>query len=135
MASFQNILNFLEHFAATGSVLITGDFNLPDINWSTLTSSSSLSHLFCEFVFDNNLTQLVEGPTHCKGNCLDLVLTNSPDIVSPIDSTRIFSIESDHFLLSFSLYSPKRFSPKLSTITRYVPDLSKLNYSDLADYL
>ncbi len=36
-------------------------------------------NLFCDFVFESTFSQLVTVPTHCKGNCLDLVLTNSPD--------------------------------------------------------
>ena len=39
-------------------VFIVGDFNLPDINWSTLSSITSISNNFCEFVFESNLTNL-----------------------------------------------------------------------------
>ena len=36
---------------------ILGDFNLPDVDWYTLTGSSSSSSCFCNFIFDCNLTQ------------------------------------------------------------------------------
>ena len=31
---------------------ILGDFNLPDVDWYTLTGSSSSSSYFCNFIFD-----------------------------------------------------------------------------------
>jgi exonuclease III len=48
--------------------IILGDFNFPDICWSSLTCTSSLSNLFCDFIFDNNLTQHVMVPTHILDN-------------------------------------------------------------------
>ena len=57
-------------------IIITGDFNLPDINWDTLSATSTSSSAFCDFIFDSLLTQLVDLPTHVKGNILDLVLSN-----------------------------------------------------------
>ena len=35
-------------------ILIIGDFNMPDINWSTLTGCSAISNNFCEFIFQFN---------------------------------------------------------------------------------
>ena len=58
------------------SVIILGDFNMPDICWSTLTGTSTASNSFCDLLFELNLSQLVKEPTHCKGNILDLVITN-----------------------------------------------------------
>ena len=80
-----------------------GDFNFPDINWSALIGSSHLSNMFCDFAFDCNLIQLVNSPTHSMGNCLDLVLTNSPESVGHIDISSHPLIQSDHFIISFSL--------------------------------
>ena len=57
-------------------VIITGNFNLPDINWSSLSGHSYTSNTFCDFVYDNNLFHLVDTPTHVGGNLLDLVLTS-----------------------------------------------------------
>jgi len=57
-------------------VIIIGEFNMPDINWSTLTGNSFISNNFCEFVFQSNLEQVVATPTHIHGNVLDLILTD-----------------------------------------------------------
>ena len=47
-------------------VFIFGDFNMPDVNWSTLNGSSATSNRFCDMVFNSNLVQLINSPTH---NC------------------------------------------------------------------
>lgn len=49
------------------------DFNLPDIDWNTMSGVSVISNQFCDFVFDNGLCQLINGPTHIHGNTLDLL--------------------------------------------------------------
>ena len=58
--------------------IVIGDFNLPDISWSTLSGQSPSSTAFCELAFRHNLLQLVDFPTHSMGNTLDLVLTTLP---------------------------------------------------------
>lgn len=57
-----------------------GDFNLPDIDWSNgvgKVRDSSKRHLFHQEALDMfdtfNMAQLVHGPTHKKGNTLDLI--------------------------------------------------------------
>ena len=69
---FTNTLSFLIQLARECNILIIGDFNRPDINWSLLSGSTIMSNLFCDFVFDCDLTQLVTVPTHNRGNCIDL---------------------------------------------------------------
>ena len=58
-----------------------GDFNAPDINWSSLCGNSPYSTSLCDFVIDYNLFQVIQIPTHTKGNILDIVLTNTPEAV------------------------------------------------------
>jgi len=85
-------------------VIIFGDFNMPDINWSTLTGSSAISNSFCEFVFQSNLEQVVNVPTHIHGNVLDLILTESVDNISDltVHPLQYQCISSDHNLITFN---------------------------------
>ena len=69
---------------ASADTIFVGDFNLPDVQWDTLSSTFSTSRAFCDFVFDNSLTQLVNHPTHVQGNILDVVLSNSVDCVASL---------------------------------------------------
>ena len=81
----QDIISYLSNLSCLftfSNVIVVGDFNLPDINWDSLSASTSISNLFCDFLFNNNLSQLVNEPTHIKGNILDLVLTNSDNDIS-----------------------------------------------------
>ncbi len=133
-STFHSVLLFLKNLASSGPTVLVGDFNLPDINWSSLSSHSALSDDFCEFVFDCNLSQLVEEPTHIKGNCLDLILTNIPANIGPIQVQKTSIVQSDHFMLSFTLSAICSHPRKVPTLTKYVPDLSKLNYSDLCSH-
>ena len=65
------------------SIVLCGDFNLPDIDRSTTSSSvwTPATTMFCDIlVSDCFLTQLVSTSTH-HDNILDLVLTNVPSNV------------------------------------------------------
>ena len=75
---FNSTLSFLSDILCSDSpCIIVGDFNFPNICWSTLTGNSPLSSAFCEFIFGWNLTQHVMYPTHIKGNILDYHVTIS----------------------------------------------------------
>ena len=89
-------------------IIILGDFNTPDINWDTLTGSSSQSNLFCDLVFHLNLLQLVDKPTHIQGNTLDLIFTNKEDLIDnvTVQPQEAFCVSSDHFMVSFNLCLP-----------------------------
>lgn len=79
-----------------------GDFNYPDICWQTLSGSSNFSIALCDFVFELNLQQLVESPTHVKGHLLDLVLTSSHGFISNV-GVGAPPVSSDHNLISLEL--------------------------------
>jgi hypothetical protein len=72
-------------------ILICGDFNLPEINWSDTRTSggpNSLPYRFIECIRDSFVTQHVKVPTHKRGdqraNVLDLVFTNEEDMIDEI---------------------------------------------------
>jgi len=92
-------------------------------------------YLTCS-VFDLNLVQLIDQPTHSCGNILDLVLTNiggsiTSLLIHPADFT---SIKSDHFPITFSLNTdPSSSPPKVSPY--YTFNYSKGNYTGLYNHL
>ena len=60
-------------------LLISGDLNLPDFNWTNQTVTNNqypimTNQSFLEIVADNGLEQIVDYPTY-KDNTLDLILT------------------------------------------------------------
>ena len=80
----EELVNFLLSLPTDSSpvlVILMGDFNVPDINWSTLVGSAHFSTQFCDLIFDMNLSQLVDSPIHIQESTLDLVLTNIEDSI------------------------------------------------------
>ena len=90
--------------SANSNIILCGDFNVPNINWTNLspTFSSPAAVLLCDLVVDNFLSQLVYTPTHGK-NILDLVLTNCQHILSQIevvDNLPGTDHDAVHFIIS-----------------------------------
>ena len=65
-------------------IIISGDFNLENIDWSETSPSpttySTKAHLLCELLDEFNLQQLVTEPTR-NSNILDLLITNREDLI------------------------------------------------------
>ena len=104
---FISLFSFIRNLGLNKKVIIIGDFNFPDINWTSLVGSGKHSSLFCELTSDLNLCQLVRHPTHVKGNILDLVLTNDSCLIAnlAVDYDNKSSLISDHFPIYFSIVS------------------------------
>jgi len=116
------------------SLVLVGDFNLPDINWDTLTASSTASRTFCDFIYDNALLQVVDTSTHSKGNILDLIITNSEDSIRDLVIHSCgHRIISDHFTFTFRLSASAPSSSRSSPI--YVYDYPKADYNSLCSFL
>ena len=117
-------------------VLITGDFNSPDICWSTLSASSPFSRSLCDLVFSQNLKQFVLCSTHIHGNTLDLVLSNTEELIGDLQVDSSICLDySDHYLISFPIFvTYSRAKPVRHLIFHYSrADLEGL-YSFFEDY-
>ena len=100
----KTLIQFLESLLSLGHyVIILGDFNAPDICWSTFCGTSITSNILCDFIVANGLEQHVDFPTHSGGNTLDLVLCSSPDVIQNVSRFSSSSLLSDHFPLSSDL--------------------------------
>ena len=69
-------------------LIILGDFNYPNIDWSTLSGYNLYIFSFCDLIFDLNLVQLIKTLTHTAGNTLDLLLTNNDSVIQNISHYR-----------------------------------------------
>ena len=123
----SNLITLHDHIS------LVGDFNFPDINWDTL-SGSYLQNPSVILFFQNNLSQLVHSPTHLKGNILDLILTNSDELLSNVEVIPPHhSLSSDHYIISFQLSLLKSVTPRQKP--RYVFDFPKANLTGLCNFL
>ena len=70
-----------------------------------MDGTAPLSIRFCDIIFDLNLTQLINQPTHITGNILDLILTSSPDSIFNlhIHYDLPLPIPSDHYIITFDI--------------------------------
>ena len=83
-------------------LILLGVFNLPDIDWCSLSASSISSHMFCDKLLLLNYVQLVNCSTHVGGNILDLVITNCCELVEDLSvNENIFTGMSDHYVIQF----------------------------------
>ena len=69
----EHLCNILKNLDK--NIIVISDINLPDINWIDGTSTSRGRRVL-ETILEEDLIQLVDFPTHVKGNTLDLVITN-----------------------------------------------------------
>ena len=96
----EDLQAVLQEFS-TNELILLGDFNLPEIEWSNnkVLRQTEVYTLLMDIIQDNFLSQLINEPTR-ESNILDLVLTTSPDI---IDRLLIGEPFSDHNSISFRL--------------------------------
>ena len=105
------------------------------IDWHRKEASDGIQNNFLELFVNHCLTQLITEPTHNHGNILDLLLTDSPQIISNInicDSNEY--IKSDHFAIKFDTSMPNSITclrPKKRVVYNY----KKANWEGLNNYL
>ena len=91
------------------TIVITGDFNLPNVDWSScsmMAKSSSdekrMMSMLQDLISNNFLSQIVDKPTHKGGNTLDLFLTNNADVF-PCVEVEPSAFSSHHMVIFQSL--------------------------------
>jgi len=84
----NQLCNHLESIKSShpnSAIWISGDINLPDINWEDNCVdghqySLTINNTFLEFLNDNGFSQIVDFPTR-RSNILDVLVTNRPSLV------------------------------------------------------
>ena len=115
-------------------LILLGDFNLPNINWDTMSGSIPWSTYFCDFLFKLNLEQFITTSTHIAGNILDVILTNTTiiseiQVITPLP----WGLSSDHHLIYFILSVDQ--PPVPHKFHQSVYDYSKANWDGFLHYL
>ena len=135
-SSFMDTLNNLQAFIddiqeGNPDIYITGDFNLPNQNWNTMTTDSSLgkigreaAEILLEFMSRNFLSQIIHCPTRGQ-NILDLVLTNRVQYICEAKSEE--TCLSDHNLVSVVLAYDARRNENYGHYMKEMEDFSFFN--------
>ena len=93
----QNFKTVLDQLPPNSNLLLVGDFNMPDIDWTLSQVKpggrySTISTSMLDICTDLNLIQIVDKPTR-HDNILDLCFTSNP---STIENFEIITGISDH---------------------------------------
>ena len=122
---------------ATKDVLILGDWNYPEIDWSVPTCVTSENHPACMFLAScstASLTQHVMHPTRVRNfgkcNTLDLVLTNNDSLVNNVSIESPIG-KSDHVTILISVTLAKYQKGLLPSYFLY----NKGDYTAIRKYL
>ena len=81
---------------------IVGDMNLESVNWHTNSSNNNLQSSYVSLFADIGVSQLIFEPTHRSGNILDILLSDTPDLVDNI-------AVHPHGCFTYSDHSPLTF--------------------------
>ena len=147
---FKEMVTFLDSYIKEKTsdeyyeIIITGDFNLPSIDWETTTSmmksqisDSSKNHqLLLTFMCDHFLSQYIHVPTRYE-NILDLLLTNNPNLVLHVNSSK--TELSDHNVIEITTTTPlheegSQIPDEIHHTFRNI-NLEKIDYPKIKDHL
>lgn len=110
--------------------VFVGDFNAHHREWlESVSPTDAHGRAAYDFASVSGCSQLVSGPTHHAGNCLDLVLTDVPDIVKAEVKAPIGT--SDHSAISIKL--DLRQPVPSYTITKEVYLKNRVNWNNVRD--
>ena len=110
-------------------LLLIGDFNYPDIDWSISYRGSVNSQRFVDCVDEGFLMQNAFDGT-CNGTILDLVVTNEPEMIDCVTVLDTFS-SSDHNLLQWEV----KLSPAASVFNCTRLDYSRADFDGICEAL
>ncbi len=118
----------------TSPVCLVGDFNLPGIDWSSLSfpQQPHYASFMFDMVFFNGFSQFITVPTRGK-SVLDLLCTNDSDLLSSFEVSLPFTDSCDHHCIRFSLnYSDARHG---DSITRQYRDFKRADWDSARLFL
>ena len=118
-------------------VVILGDFNIPDISWSSFDANSQFSSKICDLIFQHNHSQLIEYPTHRQGNILDLIITNYDENIAnlQIHTEDNPLLTSDHFPVTFYLSLPHNCTDATDNNSINLLHYSKADFDSINEYV
>ena len=124
-----NLCESINYYMKLSPVFICGDFNLPHINWSTMTTSCRYEQPFLDLCFKFTLEQHVNESTYISGSTLDLVLTNlvATDLLVKCEVMAQLSSTCDHNVIFYQCTNWVKEPPLPKTYFCY----RKGNYSGL----
>ena len=146
MENFRNISDIIKLLLRKKKVkkfFLKGDFNLNKANWLLNTCTNSIEQAFLDEFVQAGLVQLINEPTHIKGNILDILLTNSEQFINDIIVSNSNGLcKSDHYSINFKINLKvnrkktekiKAFNYKRANWDLLNRDLSNVDWTSMID--
>lgn len=115
------------------SISLVGDLNMPQVRWDQGFSSVPIEQAFIDTFNDLSLQQLVTEPTHYRGNILDVILADKPEIVSGLIVDSKHGIcGSDHYAMRFNI---RLNTKKKKSTKRKIYSFKRANWTNLNNAL
>ena len=111
-----NLVNLIERFMGLNFScnLITGDFNMPMIDWNSF-SAPPRYNAFLKCCSKHFLNQHIKESTRPNSNAiLDLILSSVGTNISDVSVNECFGL-SDHSIINFTLSLPCMYDPTLAS--------------------
>ena len=121
---------YLSDVTSSSEKIIVGDLNAPDVEWSSRSGTQSQSNPICHFVFNSNLTQLVDKPTRTRVNIVDIVIT-SIDFIYNLQVHKSPTLSSDHYPMKLDSFTNWSQSESINNVYDY----SKADMEGLSEFL
>lgn len=137
LAFLEQLYDYVQRFRGENvKFILAGDFNLPDIDWSTMSpAGTNVKHAetLINLAFSCGLTQIVSAPTRITATAkhiLDLLFISS---TIRCDSVVVMDGLSDHELVFATFSFQKRCNKSKAVIV--VKDFNRANDESILDYL
>ena len=127
----DNYLKTIKRKRKVNSIYLVGDMNLAHVSWDTLSSSDHIEQSFVNTFCELGLDQLINHPTHSKGNILNVVLSTEPHKIENIAVFNDLSLslcKSDHYLIKFDI---KYMARRKKGAKRTIYNFKKANWDSL----
>ena len=106
---------------------------MPQVRWDQGFSSVPIEQAFIDTFNDLSLQQLVTEPTHYRGNILDVILADKPEIISGLIVDSKHGIcGSDHYAMRFNI---RLNTKKKKSTKRKIYSFKRANWTNLNNAL
>ena len=133
--ALEQLTASIANIDGTPDIVICGDFNLPNANWSNTAELPKCQIFETIKVFQDKyfLHQVVHTPTHRSGNTLDLVFTNNKNLIN--DTICSETSMSDHYIVEVSTHFKSHFARAQRKQRKFYNTFDTLNFfSDDTDW-
>ena len=137
-SNLSEISKHIQQIASMKSIIshtFIGGMNLDSVDWTENSCSIPLHNDFLSLFDSLNLTQLINSPTHYRGNILDILLSDIPSSISNIVIRgHNEHVKFDHYAITFNLIFNKLISRRKG-LNRTIRNFKKANWREINNAL